>query len=83
MLGLDALGSAAYGPEAALTLLIPLGAAGVGYIGPISTLIIALSMPLSVISSLAILSAIGETINLMTLGGLSLAVDILVDDATV
>ncbi|QEH34483.1 Putrescine importer PuuP [Aquisphaera giovannonii] len=42
MLGLDALGSAAYGPEAALTLLIPLGAAGIGYIGPISTLIIAL-----------------------------------------
>src|SRR5262245_3590463 len=42
MLGLDALGSAAYGPEAALTLLITLGAAGVGYIGPISTLIIAL-----------------------------------------
>src|SRR6476646_9918782 len=42
MLGLDALGSAAYGPEAALTLLIPLGAAGVRYIGPISTLIIAL-----------------------------------------
>ena len=42
MLGLDALGSAAYGPEAALTLLIPLGAAGVGQIGPISTLIILL-----------------------------------------
>jgi amino acid transporter len=42
MLGLDALGSAAYGPEAALTLLIPLGAAGLGYIGPISTLIIIL-----------------------------------------
>ena len=42
MLGLDALGSAAYGPEAALTLLIPLGAAGIGYIGPISTLIIIL-----------------------------------------
>jgi amino acid transporter len=42
MLGLDALGSAAYGPEAALTLLIPLGAAGVPYIGPISTLIILL-----------------------------------------
>ncbi|MGC8639568.1 MAG: APC family permease [Isosphaeraceae bacterium] len=40
MLGLDALGSAAYGPEAALTLLIPLGAAGLSYIGPISTLII-------------------------------------------
>ena len=42
MLGLDALGSAAYGPEAALTLLIPLGAAGISYIGPISTLIIIL-----------------------------------------
>src|ERR1700688_1851167 len=42
MLGLDALGSAAYGPEAALTLLIPLGAAGISYIGPISTLIITL-----------------------------------------
>src|SRR5580704_6762199 len=42
MLGLDALGSAAYGPEAALTLLLPLGAAGIAYIGPISTLIIIL-----------------------------------------
>ncbi len=42
MLGLDALGSAAYGPEAALTLLIPLGAAGISYVGPISTLIIVL-----------------------------------------
>jgi len=42
MLGLDALGSAAYGPEAALTLLIPLGATGPAYIGPISALIIAL-----------------------------------------
>src|SRR5579885_412879 len=42
MLGLDALGSAAYGPEAALTLLIPLGAAGLGYVGPITTLIIIL-----------------------------------------
>jgi amino acid transporter len=42
MLGLDALGSAAYGPEAALTLLIPLGAAGLRHIGPISALIIAL-----------------------------------------
>src|SRR5262245_37633759 len=42
MLGLDALGSAAYGPEAALTLLIPLGAAGVWYIGPITGLIVAL-----------------------------------------
>jgi len=42
MLGLDALGSAAYGPEAALTLLIPLGAAGVWHIGPISLLIVLL-----------------------------------------
>jgi amino acid transporter len=42
MLGLDALGSAAYGPEAALTLLIPLGAAGIGHVGPISSLIIVL-----------------------------------------
>ncbi len=48
-----------------------------------STVIIALSIPLSVIASLGALSALGETINLMTLGGLSLAVGILVDDATV
>jgi multidrug efflux pump subunit AcrB len=48
-----------------------------------STVIIALSIPLSVLASIAILSALGETINLMTLGGLALAVGILVDDATV
>ena len=48
-----------------------------------STVIIALSIPLAVLSSIAVLSALGETINLMTLGGLSLAVGILVDDATV
>jgi multidrug efflux pump subunit AcrB len=48
-----------------------------------STLIIALSIPLSVLASIAALSALGETINLMTLGGLALAVGILVDDATV
>ena len=48
-----------------------------------STVIIAVSIPLSVLASLAILSALGETINLMTLGGLALAVGILVDDATV
>jgi amino acid transporter len=42
MLGLDALSSAAYGPEAALTLLIPLGTLGLRYVGPISTLIIIL-----------------------------------------
>src|SRR5580693_5021663 len=48
-----------------------------------STLIIAISIPLSIIASLIILDALGETINLMTLGGLALAVGILVDDATV
>src|SRR5580700_1094792 len=48
-----------------------------------STLIIAVSIPLSILSSIAILSALGETINIMTLGGLALAVGILVDDATV
>src|ERR1700678_1201744 len=48
-----------------------------------STLIIAVSIPLSVLCSLLMLSALGETINIMTLGGLALAVGILVDDATV
>src|SRR5438067_1287169 len=48
-----------------------------------STLIIAVSIPLSVLASLAILSALGQTINILTLGGLALAVGILVDDATV
>ncbi len=48
-----------------------------------STFIIALSIPLSVLCSLTALSVLGETINLMTLGGLALAVGILVDDATV
>ncbi|SDR55521.1 RND family efflux transporter, MFP subunit [Paraburkholderia fungorum] len=48
-----------------------------------STLIIAVSIPLSIFSSLIVLHALGETINIMTLGGLALAVGILVDDATV
>jgi multidrug efflux pump subunit AcrB len=48
-----------------------------------STIIIAISIPLSILSSVIILSLIGETINTMTLGGLALAVGILVDDATV
>lgn len=48
-----------------------------------STLIITVSIPLSILASLICLAAIGETINLMTLGGLALAVGILVDDATV
>ncbi|MYM65983.1 MMPL family transporter [Pseudoduganella sp. FT55W] len=48
-----------------------------------STLIITVSIPLSILASIAALSALGETINIMTLGGLALAVGILVDDATV
>jgi multidrug efflux pump subunit AcrB len=48
-----------------------------------STLIVLISIPLAVLSSLALLAALGETINLMTLGGLALAVGVLVDDATV
>ncbi|WP_092948519.1 efflux RND transporter permease subunit [Roseateles sp. YR242] len=48
-----------------------------------STLIIAVSIPLSILGSLIALAAVGETLNLMTLGGLALAVGILVDDATV
>src|SRR5215469_7351183 len=48
-----------------------------------STLIIAVSIPLSILTSLVLLSALGETINIMTLGGMALAVGILVDDATV
>jgi multidrug efflux pump subunit AcrB len=48
-----------------------------------STLIIAISIPLSILASIIALAALGETINIMTLGGLALAVGILVDDATV
>jgi multidrug efflux pump subunit AcrB len=48
-----------------------------------STLIITVSIPLAVLSSLTALSVLGQTINVMTLGGLALAVGILVDDATV
>ena len=48
-----------------------------------STLIIAVSIPLSILSSIIVLSLLGQTINIMTLGGLALAVGILVDDATV
>ena len=48
-----------------------------------STLIIAISIPLSILVSICVLSAIHQTINIMTLGGLALAVGILVDDATV
>src|ERR1700744_4205325 len=48
-----------------------------------STVIIATSIPLAVLGAIVMLSAIGETLNIMTLGGLALAVGILVDDATV
>src|SRR4029077_4787014 len=48
-----------------------------------STVIIAVSIPLSILSSIIVLSMLHETINIMTLGGLALAVGILVDDATV
>jgi len=42
MLGLDALSSAAYGPEATLTILLPLGTMGIAWIGPLTALILAL-----------------------------------------
>jgi multidrug efflux pump subunit AcrB len=48
-----------------------------------STVIIAVSIPLAILGAIALLSAFGETLNIMTLGGLALAVGILVDDATV
>ncbi len=48
-----------------------------------STLIVLVSIPLSILTSLSVLAALGETVNIMTLGGLALAVGILVDDATV
>ncbi len=48
-----------------------------------STVIIAISIPLAILSSITALAAIGQTLNIMTLGGLALAVGILVDDATV
>ncbi len=48
-----------------------------------STLIVFVTIPLSILTSLAVLAALGQTINIMTLGGLALAVGMLVDDATV
>jgi multidrug efflux pump subunit AcrB len=48
-----------------------------------STLIVCISIPLSILASLMVLSVLGETVNVMTLGGMALAVGILVDDATV
>ncbi|MGA2259092.1 MAG: efflux RND transporter permease subunit, partial [Thermoguttaceae bacterium] len=48
-----------------------------------STLIVAVSIPLSILTSIIVLSALGQSLNIMTLGGLALAVGVLVDDATV
>ena len=48
-----------------------------------STIIVCISIPLSILTSLIVLDALGQTVNVMTLGGLALAVGILVDDATV
>src|SRR5580692_5919930 len=48
-----------------------------------STLVIVISIPLAILFSIGLLSALGQTLNIMTLGGLALAVGILVDDATV
>jgi multidrug efflux pump subunit AcrB len=48
-----------------------------------STLVVMISIPLSILTSIAVMSALGQTINIMTLGGLALAVGILVDDSTV
>jgi multidrug efflux pump subunit AcrB len=64
---------------AALTGLVVLVFLGSGR----STMIVATSIPLAILSSIAALAAFGQTINVMTLGGLALAVGILVDDATV
>ena len=47
-----------------------------------ATLVVLVSIPLSIMTSLAVLAALGETVNISTLGGLALAVGILVDDAT-
>jgi hypothetical protein len=62
MLGRDALSSAAYGPEAAMTLRIPLGAAGLGYIGPISTIIIILLLVIVYLSYRQTISAYRDTL---------------------
>src|SRR6266853_975772 len=48
-----------------------------------STIVVCISIPLSILTSICVLSLLGQTINVMTLGGLALAVGILVDDATV
>jgi amino acid transporter len=84
MLGLDALGSAAYGPEAALTLLVPLGTLGIAYIGPISGIIIALLLIVSYRQTIGAYPNGGESYtvareNLGTFPGLLAAAALLLD----
>jgi multidrug efflux pump subunit AcrB len=68
----------------ALTAAILTGLMILLFLGSLrSTLIITISIPLSILASLSMLSIMGQTINIMTLGGLALAVGVLVDDATV
>ncbi|MDA9272176.1 efflux RND transporter permease subunit [bacterium] len=67
-----------------ITAAMLTGAMVLLFLGSIrSTFIITISIPLAILASLSMLAMIGETINIMTLGGLALAVGILVDDATV
>jgi multidrug efflux pump subunit AcrB len=91
-LQINALSDQSLFVRAAITGVIREGAIAAGLTGLMillflgswrSTLIIAISIPLSILASIIALSALGETINIMTLGGLALAVGILVDDATV
>ena len=79
MLGLDALGSAAYGPEAALTLLLPLGAMGLHFVGPISAIIIALLVILYLSYRQTMQAYPGAKENLGTTAGLFAAAALLVD----
>ena len=78
--------------QAAITSVLREGAIATGLTGLLillflgswrSTLVVMVSIPLSILTSIAVLSALGQTINIMTLGGLALAVGILVDDSTV
>ncbi|MGA9848831.1 MAG: efflux RND transporter permease subunit [Roseiarcus sp.] len=91
-LRLDAVGDQSLFVRSAVSSVIFEGAVAAGLTGLMiliflgswrSTLIITISIPLAILTSVILLAATGETINVMTLGGLALAVGILVDDATV
>jgi multidrug efflux pump subunit AcrB len=91
-LRLEAVGDQSVFVKAAVSSVIFEGVVAAGLTGLMiliflgswrSTLIIMVSIPLAILTSIALLAATGETINVMTLGGLALAVGILVDDATV